>query len=118
MSGKGYLGLAAAGLLAAALAACGSGGGADESDAALFDDFGFGDSAKLPTRYGLYASQDGKLGRLDGAKSFQGETWDNRSGLQPDVTFIAFDRALGDRATRLSDAIQMRRVVRVRNEVS
>jgi hypothetical protein len=111
------------GLLAAMLSACGSDpdqvlqpydggeGGLPASDVGVVE-------GGLPTRYGLYAVQDGRIGRLDGERSFQVETWDRRSSLGPGVHFIVFDRALDDRTTRLQDVVALRRVAHVRNEVA
>lgn len=111
MNARGWVRVAVLGLLAA-LPACGSD---DEPETASLAS---PQSADLPARYGLYALQDGRLGRLDGEKSFQIETWDSRSSLRPDVTFIVFDRALGDRSLRLAETIRLRQVARVRNAVA
>src|SRR5262245_27185478 len=98
MSAKAWIGVV--GLLAATLSACGGGRPAREETQA-YDDAGFA----LPARYGLYVIDDnGQLGRLDGEKSFQVQTWGSRSSLNPDVQFIIFDRALSDRSVRLADA--------------
>lgn len=107
--------IATIGLLAALLPACGS----DDSED-IASTFGFGDEdvSVLPSKYGLYAIQDGQLGRLDGERSFQVETWESRSALQPGVQFVVFDRALDDRSVRLQNVIKLRRVARVRNEVA
>src|ERR671923_2942656 len=88
-------------LLAATLTACGS----DDSDeTASIAGFGDEDASILPSKYGLYAVQDGQLGRIDGERSFQVETWESRSTLQPGVQFIIFDRSLDDRSARLQNA--------------
>jgi hypothetical protein len=102
-------------LLAAMLTACGS----DDSDG-IASTLGFGDedASVLPSKYGLYAVQDGQLGRIDGERSFQVETSESRSALQPGVQFIVFDRALDDRTVRLQNVIRLRRVAHVRNEVA
>jgi hypothetical protein len=113
MGAKRYFVLAAISLLAT-LSGC---GGSSRNDAAR-SDIQFDEDAALPSRYGLYVVQDGQFGRLDGEKSFQVETWANRSSLQPDVTFVIFDRALADRAVRLDDAIKVRKVAHVRNDVT
>src|SRR5919108_4495637 len=106
--------IAMIGLLAATLPACGSDDPEDiESGAALDDE----SDSVLPSKYGLYAVQDGQLGRLDGERSFQVETWESRSTLQPGVQLIVFDRALDDRSARLQNAIGLRRVAHVRNDV-
>lgn len=115
MRAKGYLGLAMVGLLGAGLSACGS--SSSSSDTAQVEIQSDESDAQLPARYGLYALQDGQLGRLDGEKSFQVETWESRSSLGPDVRFIVFDRALSDRSLRLGDAIKLKRVSHVRNDV-
>ena len=123
MKGPRCARVAVIGLLAAMLSACGSDpdqvlqpydggeGGLPASDVGVVE-------GGLPTRYGLYAVQDGRIGRLDGERSFQVETWESRSALQPDVQFIVFDRALDDRSVRLQNAIEMRRLAHVRNDVS
>ena len=115
MGAKGYAGLAAVGLLAATLSACGiwGDGGSDIAPVEVQSD----DSA-LPARYGLYVETDGGLGRLDVAKSVQVQTRESRSNLDPAVSFIIFDRSLADRSLRLSDAITLRKVARVRNAVA
>jgi hypothetical protein len=115
MGAKGYAGLAAVGLLAAALSACGilGNGGSDIAPVEVQSD-----DSGLPARYGLYAEEEGVLGRLDVQKSAQAQTWESRSNLQPDVTFIIFDRSLADRSLRLSDAIALRKVAHVRNGVA
>lgn len=117
MGAKGYLGLAMVGLLGAALSACGSSSSSSNGDTAQVEIQSDESDSDLPARYGLYALQDGQLGRLDGEKSFQVETWESRSSLGPDVRFIVFDRALSDRSLRLGDAIKLRRVSHVRNDV-
>lgn len=107
--------IAMLGLLAAMLPACGSD---DSEDTASAVGFGDEDVSVLPSKYGLYAVQDGQLGRIDGDRSFQVETWESRSALQPGVQFIVFDRALDDRSVRLQNAIKLRRLAHVRNEVA
>jgi hypothetical protein len=116
MGAKGYAGLAATGLLALTLSACGS--SQREYDAAQVETMSDDVEYDLPARYGLYALADGQLGRLDGEKSFQVETWESRSSLGSDVAFIIFDRSLGDRSVRLDDAVKLRRVAHVRNDVA
>ena len=116
MGAKGYIGLAMVGALAAALSACGSSKSSNET--AQVEVQSDDSDAELPARYGLYALEQGQLGRLDGEKSFQVETWQSRSGLGPDVRFIVFDRALSDRSLRLADALKLRRVSHVRNDVA
>jgi hypothetical protein len=74
--------------------------------------------AALPARYGLYVVEDGELGRLDAEKNVQVQTWDSRSSLHPDVTFVVFDRSLADRSVRLGDVIMLRKVAHVRNDVA
>jgi hypothetical protein len=96
------------------LSACGSDDSEETSSVGFDDEY----ASVLPSKYGLYAVQDGQLGRLDGERSFQVETWESRSALQPDVQFIVFDRALDDRSVRLQNAIEMRRLAHVRNDVS
>ena len=107
--------IATIGLMAAMLTACGS----DDSDETA-STYGFGDenASVLPSKYGLYAVQDGQLGRIDGERSFQVETWESRSALQPGVQFIVFDRTLQDRSVRLQNVIKLRRVAHVRNDVA
>lgn len=114
MKGARYARVAVIGMVAAMLSACGSDESEDVSSAGFDDEY----ESILPTTYGLYAIQDGQLGRLDGERSFQIETWESRSALEPDVQFIVFDRALDDRSVRLQNAIEMRRLAHVRNEVS
>jgi hypothetical protein len=75
-------------------------------------------SSRLPDRYGIYAVQDGNIGRIDGDRSFQVETWDKRSGLDPQVTFIVFDPVIADRSLPLGERIRLRHVAHVRNEVT
>jgi len=116
MGAKSYVGLAAAGLLAATLSACGSSNSGNET--AQVEIQSDDSDAALPARYGLYVVQDGELGRLDAEKSVQVETWDSRSSLQPDVTFIIFDRSLADRSMRLGDSVRLRKVAHVRNDVA
>jgi hypothetical protein len=114
MGAKGYAGLAAVGLLAATLSACDIwGGGGDIAPVEVQSD-----DSDLPARYGLYAEEEGVLGRLDVEKSEQGQTWESRSNLPPDVTFIVFDRSLADRSLRLGDVITLRKVAHVRNNVA
>ena len=115
MIGARYARVALIGMLAATLSACGSDESEDTASSVEFDDEY---ASVLPSKYGLYAIQDGQLGRLDGERSFQVETWESRSALQPDVQFIVFDRALDDRSVRLQNAIEMRRLAHVRNDVS
>src|SRR5438552_16964444 len=122
MSAKGYAGLVVAGLLAATLSACSSGGGGGRSresgnDIAQVEVQSDDSDATLPARYGLYVVEKGELGRLDAEKSVQVQTWDSRSSLHPDVTFIVFDRSLADRSMRLGDVIMLRKVAHVRNDV-
>src|SRR5262245_25808747 len=114
MGAKGYAGLAAVGLLAATLSACGIWG--DGSDIAPVEVRS--DNPDLPARYGLYVEAEGVLARLDVAKSVQAQTWKSRSNLHADVTFIIFDRSLADRSLRLDDAITLRKVAHVRNDVA
>ncbi len=116
MGAKGCVGLAAIGLLAMTLSACGS--SHRENDVARVEIMSDDIEYDLPARYGLYALEDGQLGRLDGEKSFQVETWDSRSSLSSDVAFIIFDRSLSDRSLRLGDAVKLRRVAHVRNNVA
>jgi hypothetical protein len=116
MGAKDYAGLAAIGLLAMTLSACGGSHG--ENDVAQVEIQSDDSDFDLPARYGLYALEDGQLGRLDGEKSFQVETWENRSSLNSDVAFIIFDRSLSDRSLRLGDAVKLRRVAHVRNDVA
>jgi hypothetical protein len=104
------------GVLAAALSACGSSRSSNET--AQVEVQSDDSDAELPARYGLYALEEGQLGRLDGEKTFQVETWQSRSSLSPDVRFIVFDRALSDRSLRLGDAIKLRRVSHVRSDVA
>src|SRR6478672_2696723 len=120
MNAKRYAALAAAGLLATTLSACGGGGGSDskENDIAQIDVQPDDSDAALPARYGLYVVEKGELGRLDAEKSVQVQTWDSRSSLSPDVTFIVFDRSLADRSVRLGDVIVLRKVAHVRNDVA
>jgi hypothetical protein len=120
MGAKSYLGLAAAGMLAAVLSACGSSSSSSitGNDSAQVDVQSDDSDAVLPARYGLYVVEDGELGRLDAEKDVQVQTWDSRSSLHPDVTFIVFDRSLGDRSVRLGDAIMLRKVAHVRNDVA
>jgi hypothetical protein len=120
MNAKSYAALAVAGLLAATLSACGGGGGSHskENDIAQIDVQHDDSDAALPARYGLYIVEKGELGRLDAEKSVQVQTWDSRSSLSPDVTFIVFDRSLADRSLRLGDVIMLRKVAHVRNDVA
>src|SRR5215470_8165088 len=113
MSARLYFALAAIGVMAA-LSGCGGSSGGNAAP----NDVQFDEDAALPSRYGLYVVEDGQFGRLDGEKSFQVETWANRSSLKPDVTFIIFDRALADHAVRLDEAVKVRRVAHVRNDVT
>jgi hypothetical protein len=115
MGAKGYARLAALGLLAATLSACGiwGDGGSDISPVEVQSD-----DSDLPARYGLYVEAKGVLGRLDVEKSVQVQTWESRSNLHSDVTFIIFDRSLADRSLRLGDAITLRKVAHVRNDVA
>ncbi|MGH6930292.1 MAG: hypothetical protein ACREEV_18385 [Dongiaceae bacterium] len=107
--------IAVIGLLAAMLPACGSDDSEDIESSPGFSDE---DVSVLPSKYGLYAIQDGQLGRVDGERSYQVETWESRSTLQPGVQFLVFDRALDDRSVRLQNAITLRRLAHVRNEVA
>jgi hypothetical protein len=116
MGAKDYKGLVAFVLLAMTLSACG--GGSSENDIAQVEIQSDDSDTVLPARYGLYVVQDGELGRLDAEKSVQVATWDSRSSLQPDVTFIIFDRSLADRSMRLGDSIRLRKVTHVRNDVA
>lgn len=121
MGAKSYLGLAAAGALAAALSACSSSSSSSSisgNDSAQVEVQTDDSDAALPARYGLYVVEDGELGRLDAEKNVQVQTWDSRSSLHPDVTFIVFDRSLADRSVRLGDVIMLRRVAHVRNDVA
>jgi hypothetical protein len=120
MGAKSYLGLAAAGALAAVLSACGSSHSTNISgnDSAQVEVPSDDSDAALPARYGLYVVEDGELGRLDAEKNVQVQTWDSRSSLHPDVTFVVFDRSLADRSVRLGDVIMLRKVAHVRNDVA
>jgi len=119
MGAKGYAGLAAAGLLAAMLSACGSSGSSNSgNDMAQVEVQSDDSDTALPARYGLYVVEQGQLGRLDAEKNVQVQTWDSRSSLHPDVTFIVFDRSLADRSVRLGDVIMLRKVAHVRNDVA
>lgn len=100
------------GILAGWLSACGS--DAPEPPTAQLDD----EDVDLPSRYGLYALQDEKLGRIDGDRDYQIATWEGRSALTPEVTFLLFDRALGDRSVRLQDTVKLRRLAHLRNDIS
>jgi len=112
MSRQGYARVLLIGVLAAWLPACG--GGDPDEPAALLDD----DDASLPGRYGLYAVQNGKLGRIDGNRDYQIATWEGRSALTPEVAFLLFDRALADRSVRLEQAVTLRRLAHLRNDVA
>jgi hypothetical protein len=119
MGAKGYKGLVAFGLLAMTLSACGSSSSSSSgNDTAQVEIQSDDSDIALPARYGLYVVQDGELGRLDAEKSVQVQTWDSRSSLQPDVSFIIFDRSLADRSMRLGDTISLRKVAHVRNDVA
>ena len=121
MGAKSYRGLAAAGVLAAMLSACGSSGGSNSNsgnDTAQVEVQSDDSDTALPARYGLYVVEEGELGRLDAEKNVQVQTWDSRSSLHPDVTFIVFDRSLADRSVRLGDVIMLRKVAHVRNDVA
>jgi hypothetical protein len=119
MDAKSYLGLAAAGVLAAMLSACGSSGSSKSgNDMAQVEVQSDDSDTALPARYGLYVVEQGQLGRLDAEKNVQVQTWDSRSSLHPDVTFIVFDRSLADRSLRLGDVIMLRKVAHVRNDVA
>lgn len=100
------------GCLAGWLSACGS--DAPEPPTAQLDD----EDVELPSRYGLYALQDEKLGRIDGDRDYQIATWEGRSALTPEVSFLLFDRALGDRSVRLQDAVKLRRLAHLRNDIT
>lgn len=100
------------GVLAGWLPACGS--DAPEPPTAELGD----EDVELPSRYGLYALQDEKLGRIDGDRNFQIATWKGRSALSPEVTFILFDRALGDRSLGLQEVVKLRRLAHLRNDVT
>lgn len=99
-------------VLAGWLQACGSDD--PEPPSAQIED----EDVELPSRYGLYALQDEKFGRIDGDRDYQIATWEGRSALTPEVTFLLFDRALGDRSVRLQDAVKLRRLAHLRNDVS
>jgi hypothetical protein len=121
MGAKNYLGLAAAGALAAVLSACGSSNSSSSisgNDSAQVEVQSDDSDVALPARYGLYVVEEGELGRLDAEKNVQVQTWDSRSSLHPDVTFIVFDRSLADRSVRLGDVIMLRKVAHVRNDVA
>jgi hypothetical protein len=121
MGAKYYLGLAAAGALTAVLSACGSSSNSRNisgNDSAQVEVQSDDSDVALPARYGLYVVEDGELGRLDAEKNVQVQTWDSRSSLHPDVTFIVFDRSLADRSVRLGDVIMLRKVAHVRNDVA
>jgi hypothetical protein len=105
-----YARFLAIGLMVSMLGGCGGG----SEPAADLDE----EDAALPARYGIYAEQDGQLGRIDGDRNFQIATWEGRSTLKPHVTFIIFDRALADRGVRLADAVSLRRLARVRNDIA
>src|SRR5882672_3298673 len=115
MGAKGYAGLAAVGLLAATLSACGiwGDGGSDIAPVEVQSD-----DSDLPARYGLYVEEEGVLGRLDAEKGVPAQTWESRSDLHPDVTFLIFDRSLADRSLRVDDAITLRKVAHVRNNIA
>jgi hypothetical protein len=99
----------ALGVVAILLSGCGSSDSEDTPDY---------QSSRLPDRYGIYAVQEGNIGRIDGDRSFQVETWDKRSGLDPQVTFIIFDPVIADRSLPLGERIRLRHVAHVRNEVT
>ena len=115
MGAQGYAGLAAVGLLAATLSACGiwGDGGSDIAPVEVQSD-----DSGLPARYGLYVEADGVLGRLDARKGVPVQASESLSNLHPDATFIIFDRSLADLSLRLSDAITLRKLAHVRNDVA
>jgi hypothetical protein len=108
---------AAAALAAATLSGCGGSSGADDraGEAAVPADL-HGDA--LPQRYGLYAVQGDHFGRLNGDQTFEVGSWEHRSDLWPNVSFIVYDRRLADPALALDQVIHLRRVPHVRNDVS
>lgn len=110
---RGLRGAFATVVLALSLSACGSSDERSEST-----DTSDSHGSPLPDRYGLYAVQDGQIGRLNGDQSFEVSTWEHRSVLHPDVTFIVYDRRLADPSLALDQAIALERVAHVRNEVS
>jgi hypothetical protein len=99
----------ALGVVAVLLAGCGSSDNEDTPDY---------QSSKLPDRYGIYAVQEGNIGRIDGDRSFQVDTWDKRSALGSQVTFIIFDPVISDRSLPLGERVRLRHVAHVRNEVT
>jgi hypothetical protein len=114
MGAKGCAGLAAFALLAT-LSACGiwGDGGSDSTPVEVQTD-----DSGLPARYGFYVEADGVLGRLDVAKSVQAQPRESLTNLPSDVTLIIFDRSLADRSLRLEDAIALRKLAHVRNDVA
>ena len=99
----------ALGIVAILLTSCGSSSNEDTPDY---------QSSTLPDRYGIYAVQDGNIGRIDGDRSFQVDTWDKRSALGSQVSFIIFDPVISDRSLPLGEQIRLRHVAHVRNEVT
>ncbi len=98
----------------AMLSACGSD---DPEPAPLADTLGLERADAVPQSYGLYALQDGRIGRLNGDCDFETSTWSARSSLDPEVQFIIFDRTLATSSALMQEMVTLYRVAQVRNEV-
>jgi hypothetical protein len=101
----------AGGLLA--LSAC---SGSDQPTVAVA---GGGDvQVPVPANYGLYAFDDGAMVRLDGDPQWERQTWSERNNLSPRTEFVVFNRAVMTDQGSLGQLVLLRRVARLRNEVS
>lgn len=80
--------------------------------------FGSSKQHPVPRKPGLYALHEGELQRLDGDRKWEMETWDERSNLSPDTTFVIRHPRLPALGERLGEAIHLSRVAWVRSEIS
>lgn len=71
----------------------------------------------LPGESGLYSVQDGHMLRLDGDREWEMDTWEERSSLNPGVTFLIRNPGLAT-SNNLSNQIHLRRVGWVRSEIN
>jgi hypothetical protein len=77
----------------------------------------FGSADPVPRKSGLYAVYDGELQRLDGDRKWEMKTWDERSNLPQETTFLIRHPQL-PAPDQLEGAVSLSRVAWVRSEIS
>lgn len=107
------LGFPSAGLVAAlALSGC----AATPPYTAQSTVVGPADNIPLPTYYGLYALDQGRLVRLNGPSGWERQTWPSREDMPTSVSFLVFSRELGADVRPLDQTVTLNRVASVRYE--